>query len=251
MIDRPHPEALPHGKLREIFPDVFMITGSMKMQGRPITFSRNMIVVRENGVLTLFNTVRLDELGLQQLDELGEVKNVVRLAGYHGSDDPFYKERYSATVYAIKGQPYVSGFDLKAEPYLEADEWLTHGDDLPVTGARLHVLPSCKPPEAVVVLLRHGGTLISGDALQNWGSADIFFSWFAKVMMRFGGFIKPTQVGPGWLKFARPSSQDLRSLLELRFDNVLPAHGDPVIGGAYDAYRPSIERAASAREQGK
>ena len=61
---RQHPKALPHGELKEVFKDVFFLTGTVAMPGPlPITFSRNMTVVREGGNLTLINSIRLGEGG--------------------------------------------------------------------------------------------------------------------------------------------------------------------------------------------
>jgi hypothetical protein len=37
---------------------------------------------------------------------------------------------------------------------------------------------------------------------------------------------------------------DLRALLSLPFENVLPSRGAPTIGGAREAHRPAIERVA-------
>jgi hypothetical protein len=60
-------------------------------------------------------------------------------------------------------------------------------------------------------------------------------------MMKRFGFFKPYNVGPGWLRFASPSADDVRSILQLDFEHVLPGHGDAVIGGAKEKYRPAIE----------
>ena len=246
MSERRFPAALEHGKFTEVFPDIFMITGTMRMTGRPMSFSRNMIVARENGSLTLINSVRLADYGLKDLEALGKVKNVVRLAGFHGMDDPFYRDRYDATVYAIKGQVYVDGFDLDAESHFSADRMLGAADELPISGARLYTFKSAKPPEAVLLMLRDDGILVSGDSLQNWQAPDRYFSLMARVMMRVMGFIKPFAVGPGWRKFGKPSREDLLGLLDLRFEHVLPAHGGEVIGDAKEKFRPAIEAAARA-----
>lgn len=243
------PAALPHGDFRELFPDIFFVTGTMKMSGRPLSFSRNMVVVRENGSLTLINSVRLGEHGLKSLERLGSVDNVIRLAGFHGMDDPFYKDRYGATVFAIRGQVYVEGFDLDAEPHFEADEWLDADSELPIPGSRLHLIKSSTPPEALILMLRDGGILVSGDSLQNWHSPDRYFGVVARIMMRLMGFIKPCAVGPGWLKFAKPSGDGLRGVLDLRFEHVLPAHGDEVTGGAREKFRPAIEAAAAEADR--
>jgi hypothetical protein len=245
MTAREFPAAQPHGELQELFPDIFFVTGTMTMAGKPFSFSRNMTVIRENGSLILINSVRLDEQGLQALEQLGTVEHVIRLAGFHGMDDPFYKDRYGAKVWAVKGQRYVAGFDMSAEPHFQADELIDAASALPLEGSRLYVFNSSRPPEAVVVLLRDGGILVSGDALQNWARSDNYFSLMAKIMMRFGGYLKPYSLGPGWNKFAKPIAEDLRGLLDLRFEHVLPAHGEAVIDNAKALFRPAIENAAA------
>ena len=243
MSDQSLPPALPHGFIREVLPDIFMVSGEMNIAGRPVSFSRNMTVVRDGTSLTLVNSVRLSDSELGSLEQLGSIDHVIRLAGFHGRDDAFYKQRYGAHVYAVKGQVYVPSLDLKAEPTFTADTLLDAASDLPFDGARLYVIDS-NPPEALLLLLRDGGTLISGDALQNWHTTDRYFNLFARVVMRLRGFVKPCNVGPGWFEFARPPAADLRGILDLRFENVLPAHGEEIIGDAKQRFAPAIVRAA-------
>ena len=246
MTSRAHPPALAHGELREVLPDIFFVTGTMRMPGRlPVTFSRNMTVVREGERLVVINSVRLDDAGLRKLDGLGKVTDVVRLAAFHGMDDPFYKERYRAKVWTVKGQRYVSGFDASAEAYLTADAELDATTPPPLAKSRLYAISST-PPEGLLLLEREGGVLVAGDCLQNWQAPDQFFSLVARPMMRMMGFIKPHNIGPAWLKHTRPPEADLRGILDLPFDHVLPAHGDPVIGRAKAGYRPRIEALGSS-----
>ncbi|MFO0565621.1 MAG: hypothetical protein U0263_08160 [Polyangiaceae bacterium] len=245
MKKREHPKATAHGSLREVFDDVFVVTGSFEMRfGVPIRFSRNMVVLRQDGALTLVHSVRLDEAGLAALEELGKVEHVIRLAGFHGMDDPFYAERYGAKVWCLKGQLYTSGLEPpKAEnAYYRADVEMDESTELPVRGAKLFTFRSAKVPEGILVLEREGGILITGDSLQNWPRVDEYFSFLGGLMMRMMGFIKPHNLGPGWLRAAKPDAADVRRILDLDFQHVLPVHGEPVIGGAKEAYRPAIER---------
>ena len=53
-------------------------------------------------------------------------------------------------------------------------------------------------------------------------------------------FFKPYNVGPGWVQFAQPKLSEIRSILELEFENVLPDHGEAIIGGAKEKYHPAI-----------
>lgn len=249
MTDPQLADALPHGELVEVFPDLYRVTGTATLPSPPMMrFSRNMVVVRSGGSLTLVNSVRLDEPGLRELEALGAVEHVLRLAGFHGRDDAFYKQRYGATVYAPRGQVYRRGFETEGEPYFEADIALDAESELPIPGARLHLIGGAEPPEAVLLLPQHGGVLVSGDALQNWATPDRYFSLLARVAMRFMGFIKPHNVGPAWRKVATPSRAGLLALLELPFDHVVPSHGEPVIGNARALYRPALENAAAQAE---
>jgi hypothetical protein len=242
MINRSHPAALAHGELREVLPNVFFVTGTLRMPGPvPVTFSRNMTVVREGARLIIVNSVRLDEAGLRSLDALGKVTDVIRIAGYHGMDDPFYKERYGAKVWVVKGQRYVAGFNAAApETYLTPDVEIDGACALPLANARIYRIES-NAPEGLLLLEREGGVLISGDCLQNWQTTDAYFSLAGKLMMKAMGFIKPHNVGPAWMKQAKPPTADLLGILDLDFAHVLPAHGSAVISGAKANYRPRLE----------
>jgi hypothetical protein len=243
LVNRPHPDALPHGELREVLPGIHFVTGTVPLPGpMPVRFSRNMTIIREGDRLVIVNSMRLDDAGLAALDKLGKVTDVVRIAANHGMDDPFYRERYKAKVWVVKGQRYTAGFDTnKPDVYFEPDVEMDASTELPVAGARLYRIDS-NPPEGLLVLERHGGTVVTGDCLQNWAATDEYFSWLARPMMKMMGFIKPHNVGPGWLKQGKPPKEQLRGILDLEFANVLTSHGAAVIGGARDHYRPAIER---------
>lgn len=245
-VPRPFPAALPHGEIREVLEGLYLVTGTVRLGG-PIRFSRNMAIVREGERLVLVNSVRLDEAGLASLDALGKVTDVIRLAANHGQDDPFYKDRYGAKVWAVRGQRYTPGFDTNAkDTYFEPDALIDGESELPIAGASLYVIAS-SPPEALLRLERHGGTVIAGDCLQHWHRTDAYFSFAAKLMMKVMGFIEPHNIGPGWLKQGKPPKADLAGVLGLEFTNVLPAHGDPVIGDARERYRPALERVSAGR----
>lgn len=245
-VDRPFPPALPHGEIQSPIPDLFFVTGTVAMPGPlPVRFSRNMTIVREGERLVLVNTVRLDDAGLEALDRLGKVTDVVRLAANHGSDDPFYADRYGAKVWALRGQRYTAGFDTKAETtYFAADVALDADTPLPIQRAKLVTIHS-DPPEGLLLLPHAGGTIVAGDCLQNWGAVDPYFNWLARAAMRWMGFIQPHNVGPGWLKQGKPPKEELKAILGLTFANVLPSHGAPVLGGARALYTPAVERAST------
>lgn len=252
VVPRPHPPALPHGELREVLPDVFFVTGTLAMPGRlPIRASRNMTVIREGKRLVIVNSVRLDDAGLAALDRLGEVTDVLRIAGNHGMDDPFYAARYGAKVWVLAGQRYTAGFDVdRPDVYFEPHVDIAASTTLPLAGATIHRIES-HPPEGLLVLPLHGGLIVAGDCLQNWSEPDVYFSWLARPVMRAMGFMKPYNVGPAWHRNAKPPAEHLRAILGLPFANVLPAHGTPVLGEARERYRPILERLGAGGPTGE
>ena len=245
MVSEKFPQAKSHGDLERLFEDVYFVTGTARISApMPMSFSRNMTVVRDNGQLTLINSVRLDDRGLAALNALGDVRHVIRLAGFHGMDDPFYKDHYDAKVWAIEGQKYTKGMDVEPSPdniYFRADVEMNAGTALPICAAKLFQFKTATPPEGLIILEREGGILISGDCLQNWGQTDRYFSFLARPMMKMMGFIKPYNIGPGWLRFAKPETSEIQDILNLQFEHVLPAHGEEVIGNAKQCYNRTIK----------
>jgi hypothetical protein len=244
----PFPPAPAHGELREIFDGVYFVSGAARIgPPMPMTLSRNMTVVRSGESLALINSMRLDEDGLKALDALGKVEHVIRIGAFHGMDDPFYEDRYGATVWALDGSAYTRGFEVSDNPadgYFQADEWLTGHSELPIEGATLYRFDSSRPAEGLVLLERDGGILIAGDSLQNMAKPDAYCNLTAKVVMRLMGFFKPHNVGPGWWKIAKPDHAELQAVLDLPFEHLLPVHGTEVVGGAKEKFRPAIERLA-------
>jgi hypothetical protein len=219
-----------------VFPGIWFVRGGIKMpMALPMKFSRSMTIVRGEDGLTLFNTMRLGEAGLRTLEALGPVRNVVRLGGFHGRDDAFYREAYGARILAVAGQRYTRGLGAKSDvqDYMQPDVALNEDSALPIADATLTIIRSATPPEAICRLDRAGGILITADSLQHTPAPDEYFNLPAKIMMKRMGFLKPYNVGPGWLQFAKPSAREVRAILDIEFDHVLPGHGKfrPAIAG--------------------
>lgn len=228
-----YPPALPHGDIEEIFPDVFLVTGVMQI-GRLFRFGRNMIIVRQGGSLTLVNSVRLDEPGLERLDALGKVEHVMKLGYYHDRDDAFYVDRYQARFGALPGHTH--------RPGLTADVEMTADTEPPLDSARLFVFETIQKPEALIHLDRGQGMLLCCDALQNWAGPTAEFNLLASLLMRGMGFFKPHNVGPMWIRYMKPRKDDFERLQALPYEHVLGAHGAPVKGGARDKYGATFAR---------
>lgn len=243
-------KVLPHGDIKEVFQNVWFIQGQVKMPMLfpPLKASKSMTVVRDpsKNALTIINAMPLAENMLEELCTLGDIKNTLRIGGFHGRDDEFYKQRFGTKAYALQGHVYSKKFDKipKTDPkegYFQPDVFLDETGELPIPHASLKIFSTSNPIEAVLVLDQNKGIIVSADSLHNTQNPDQFCNYFAKKILKKFGFYKAYNVGPGWVQFAKPSLADIRSILDLDFDNVLPGHGDPVIGGAKEKYRPVIE----------
>lgn len=230
------PEAMPHGEFEELFPDLFYISGTMRnvFFGDMWQFGRNMFVVREGEDLSVFNSIRLSDEGMEALDRLGTVKNVVKLGSMHGYDDAYYLDRYQdANYWALPGMPLTEG--------LEADKMLS-ADELPVSNASLFSFEETKLPESILRLDREGGIMLACDALQNWAEPDSFMDEGTTEKMKGMGFFCSCGVGPAWVHTVEPKPGDFARLKAVDFENALCGHGSPVLGGASQKYAATFKK---------
>lgn len=229
--------AYPHGDLREVADGVFFVTGTARM-GPGMTIGRNMTVVRQGDELTLMNGVRLNDEGLQQLDALGKVKHILKVGNFHGSDDPFYVDRYGCQVWALPGSEH--------KPGVKTDREIGVGKDLPIDDADLFVFEAsvgAGKPEGAVRIDRAGGVLVTADSLQNWERVENC-SFLAGIMTRLM-FYGPARVGPVWAKFVKDGGDlrnDFQRLLAWQFEILLSGHGQALIGGAHKKALLSVDK---------
>lgn len=230
------PPALPHGRLEEVFSDVFFVIGAMKteLMNTHWQFSRNMTVVREGNALTLINSVRLDATGLAELDALGRVVNVAKIGALHGRDDAFYCQRYDATLWAPPGMKHKHG--------LVTDKELHPGGEMPFGGCSVFEFRTTKLPECILRIDRAGGILVACDSLQNWVVPDEFFSDESCRLMAELGYLQPANLGPLWMQVNQPQGADFARLLELPFRHALCGHGVPLRDAAKEAYKARIQK---------
>lgn len=230
--------AWPHGELLPIFPDVFFVTGTNKVhyQGADIQTSRNMTVIRHDSALTLINTVRLNDQGLQKLDTLGIVNNIVRIGAFHDRDDGFYKHRYpNATLWTLKGASYASG--------LAADQELIPGKLMPFPDCSLFIFETSSQPECILHMAREGGILISCDSIQNITATDEFYNRETAKSFQEQGLIKPANISPIWLGATQTNVADFDRLLSsFTFRHLLTAHGEPLLETAYEQVTRTVRR---------
>jgi hypothetical protein len=227
--------SMPHGELDEVFPDVFVVTGTMRGEffGSTWQFSRNMTVVRDGGALTLINAVRLDEAGLSSLERLGTVTNLVRLGSMHGHDDAFYLARYSPEFWALRGMPEPPGARVRE---------LRAGGAMPFSDCSLFQFQTTRMPEGILRLDREGGILIACDSLQNWVAPDEYFAADTVETMTKMGFFTRANLGPAWIHVNEPGADDFRRLREVPFKHALCGHGSPLRETAMQDYAATFGR---------
>ncbi|NND54825.1 MAG: hypothetical protein HKN56_07630 [Gammaproteobacteria bacterium] len=240
--DYPPPTA--HDPLIEVFPDVFLVRGSYRASAW-FRFNRNMVVVRDGDELTVINSVRLQPQFEPELDRLGTVRHVVRLAYFHGQDDRYYVDRYGAELWAAAGS--------RREPGPAATRVLTTGGPLPFSAADVYVTAHSKHPEAVIRLQREGGILLTCDSLQYYTDRR-FGSLAARIMMPFMGFPLRMLIGPLWLKAMTPEGgsllPDFEYIAGLPFRHLIPGHGSvcrddahrkvqDAVAAVWPAYQPA------------
>jgi len=136
------------------------VTGTNKIhyEGADIQTSRNMVIIRHGSELSLINSVRLNDEGLKQLDQLGTVTHIIRIGAFHGRDDAFYKSYYpKSTLWTLPGATYENG--------LAPDKVLTPEGDKLSQGVRFSCLKH-PIPGRYLHIDRDGGILISCDSIQ-------------------------------------------------------------------------------------
>lgn len=228
------PEALPHGPIEQLFPDVFVVTGSIRL-GPGVVIPRNMIVVRDGRALTLINSVRLDAEGERALEALGEPTHLVKLGFFHTRDDAYVRSRWRLTYWAP------APADAKTEK-------LVDGGAGPLSHATPFVFARAADREAVLVLAQgEGNLLVTCDSVQNWTDTK-GCSFVGGLVTRMMGFIEPAKIGPIWVKNmtdGRPGQMraDFDRLLAHDFRHLIAGHGTLLRDGAKEALRRSCDRA--------
>lgn len=232
-----YPPFYPHDPIEEIFPDIYMVRGQIPLN--PIlTITRNMAIIRSGDDLTLINAMRLDAAGEANLRSLGNVKTLLRLGPFHGVDDRYYVENFGAELW-IPGPS-------ESHPQPAADLTYTESTELPFPNARIIAFTGTKENEAMVLLEREGGILLTCDGIQNYGDYR-HNNFLARLLLPWIGFPKTTIVGPFWLKLLTENREklhaDFERLLESRFEHLLAAHGSLLRGGAHERVRAAVDKA--------
>ena len=230
-----YPPAMRHGPIELVGDEVFWVRGSIGL-GPGLRITRNMAIVRSGDELTLVHAVRLSPEGEAELEKLGTVKNVVKVAYMHGQDDAYYLDRFGATYWALPDGARDQDPEIQQE---------LRDNNLPFDDAKLFEFRDTKEKEAALLVERKDGILITGDSVHNW-TDTAGCSPPAKLVTRLMGFLKrPAQIGPPWRKMMTPDGGTLRPdferLANLDFAHIVPAHGRPLMNTARQDLRATIE----------
>lgn len=230
-----YPPAYPHDEIASLYPNVYLLHGSIKM-GPGMRMNRNMIILKNGDELVLINPVRMSNEGLSKLDSLGTVKHILRLGDFHGLDDAFYIDRYNCQFWAQDGQ---STYQTPKPTNL-----ISAAVESPVPNSEFFIFESAEYPEAALLMSDHK-LLITTDSVQyhaDWS----YFSWFTKVVFKLLGFKIGINIGPPWLKRVTPKGgslkNDFEKLLNLDFDSIVGAHGLQLKSGAKASLKAEMGR---------
>ena len=163
--------------------------------------------------------------GLEWLERHGPPEHAILTNRHHDRDSWRLREAFGCTVHCISNGVY----ELDGRGEVEAFEF---GDQLP-GGISVQEVDSICPDETALHIPRHRA-LACADGVVRWQAGDEL-QFVPDFLMD-----EPEQTKRG-LRTA------YRALLDLDFDLLLLAHGDPVVGGARDALRTFVDGAAQGR----
>jgi hypothetical protein len=165
----------------------------------------------------LIDPIEPDE-GVGWFRDHGPPEHVLLSNRHHHRDSAAFVGAFGCSVRASRPGMHEFGPGQPVEPF-------DYGDELP-GGVRAHEVGVICPDETALHVPRHR-TLAVADGV-----------------IRYGGelrFVADEHLGDDVEGVKRGLRESYARLLELDFDNLLLAHGDPLVGGAKDALRRFAE----------
>jgi len=165
--------------------------------------------------LALIDPMEPDE-GVAWFGDRGPPERILLTNRHHYRHSGRFVDRYgcrvlchSSGLHEFEGGPAVAGF--------------SYGDEL-APGITAYEVGSICPEDAALRIAAGGGTLSFADGLIRSRDGSL-------------GFVPDSLLGDGPVEVKRGLRESLRRLLELDFDNLLFAHGQPMAGGGKRALR--------------
>jgi hypothetical protein len=219
--DKSYFKLMHHGPIVEVLNNVYSIQGTMKLFGL-FQYSRNMTVLKDGGSIVLINPIRLDQKTELEILKVGKISHILKIGSLHSVDIPYYMDKFSPKLWSLKND--------KSLPDFPADHFLSHNLTLPFLDLKVHVFEGSKVPESLIYSPDNGGVFFSCDSLVNMSSEDSHANTLVRVLSKL--LPKPTLIGPNWVKFAKPTKSSFVNILTYDFENLVFAHGNPILGSA-------------------
>lgn len=230
------PPVQPQDPIQELLPDLFLVRGSITFG--PGRISRNMVVIRNEGELSLIGAVRMSPEAEVQLESLGKVAHVIRLCSAHGLDDAYTVQRFQAKFWAARDTASVY-------PEPAPDVVFDERDELPVGPCSVMRFKGILDSEVALVWHRSDGVIVTADALQHYDDWR-GFSFAGWLFLRLCGFKSGTIVGPVWRRLFSYDDELLKAsidrLLEADFQHAVALHGTFVSIQTRERITQAIER---------
>lgn len=208
----------PHDPIEMVLHNVYWVHGSIRL-GPGMTMNRNMIVIKDGDELTLVNPVRLNEAEEEKLENIGDIRRVMRMGDFHGLDDKYYVDRYQAEFWCQEG--CVTYKSPKPSHVIKT------GVDSPISNSEFFIFESARFPEAALLMHDHK-LLITTDSIQHHSDWS-YTNFLGRTLLKLMGFDTKTLIGGPWLKRVTPKEgslkHDFEKLCELDFEMILAAHG--------------------------
>ncbi|HUA04904.1 MAG TPA: hypothetical protein VMB27_13445 [Solirubrobacteraceae bacterium] len=160
--------------------------------------------------------------GLEWFERHGAPAHAILTNRHHDRDSWRLREAFGTTVHCIRN----GLFELEGRGPVEAFDF---GDELP-GGIHVHEVGAICPDEAALHVPSHRALAVA-DGVVRWGGSDEL-QFVPDFLMD-----EPEQT-------KRQLRDAYRHLLELDFNVLLLAHGDPVVDDAHDALRSFVDGAA-------
>jgi glyoxylase-like metal-dependent hydrolase (beta-lactamase superfamily II) len=155
--------------------------------------------------------------GLDWFREHGEPEHILLSNRHHHRDSSRFVEAFGCTVHASRPGMHEFSDDQPVQPF-------DFGDDLP-GGVRALEAGAICPDDTVLHIPAHSALAVA-DGVINYGGL---------------GFVPEEHLGDDAEATKRAIRESYGRLLDLDFDNLLLAHGDPIVGGAKEALRRFAE----------
>ena len=156
--------------------------------------------------------------GLDWFREHGEPEHVLLSNRHHYRDSGKFAEAFGATVHASRPGMHEFSDDQPVEPF-------DYGDELP-GGVKAYEAGAICPDDTAFHIPAHSALSVA-DGLINYGGL---------------GFVPDEHLGDDVDAMKRQIRESYgRIAADADFDNLLVAHGDPVVGGAGEQMRAFVE----------